>query len=156
MQNLAVLWRRVSMRALVTFGIILVVMSSASVAWACTANAVITPVSPQSGTAGTAVTVSGEAFSAGSPVEIRWGSATGLLLARALGSNFTVEITIPDARPGTYTLVAIDSSTQTARSGFFTLRRERSGLASSPLNRFVPWRPVLIPSEMTTAPPLKQ
>ena len=55
------------MRVLVPFGIMLVAVGSASVAWACTPASGISGVSPSSGPAGTAVTVTGEGYSAGGP-----------------------------------------------------------------------------------------
>lgn len=89
-------------------------------AWACTPNAVVTPLTPQSGHAGTSVTVTGDTFSNG-VVDVHWGSATGHLLGSTTGPNFSVTVRIPDARPGIYAVVAVDRQTQTARSAFFEL-----------------------------------
>lgn len=90
-------------------------------AWACTAASTVSGVSPSSGPAGTTVTVTGNGYSAGGPVEIRWGSPTGLELATATGPNFAATVTIPGARAGTYLLVAVDQETGIAQSGPFTL-----------------------------------
>lgn len=105
-------------RLAIAFGVATMVLGGAAAAWACTPNADIASVSPQKGPAGTAVTISGEAYSNGA-VEIRWGSATGLELATVTGPNFTTTVTIPGANPGLYSLVAVDRQTGTPRSGFF-------------------------------------
>ena len=124
------------MRVLVPFGIMLVAVGSASVAWACTPSSTLSGVSPSSGPAGTAVTVTGEGYSAGGPVDIRWGSATGLLLASTQGANFSVEVTIPNAREGNYALVAIDLTTGQARSGIFALGPGSASPPSQPTESF--------------------
>lgn len=117
--NVAVSWRRLVTRALLPFGIILVALSS-TMAFAHDHDVVIS-FTPDSGPAGTTVTASGSGFSSGGQVQIRWGSTTGLLLASATGSAFSVEITIPEAPSGHYSVVFIDMQTQRARSGSFGL-----------------------------------
>ena len=108
-------------RLAIAFGVVTMVLGGAAVAWACTAASNVSGVFPSSGPAGTAVTVTGEGYSAGGPVEIRWGSETGLELATATGPNFAATVTIPGARAGSYALVVIDKTTGQTRSGFFTL-----------------------------------
>ena len=67
---------------------------TASVAWACTEQAYIS-ISPNSGPAGTEVTVVGRQFQDG-PVAIYWNSAGGPKLGEAPGPNFTTAVRIPD------------------------------------------------------------
>ena len=75
-----------------------------AVVFACTANATIGGVNPSVGPAGARVTVSGQSFAQG-PVEVRWGTDAGPLLARTTGPDFAVGITVPNATPGWYYVV---------------------------------------------------
>ena len=90
------------------------VVAGASLAWACSQQAVLESVSPSSGAPGTQVTVTGSAFfrtqstsTASKTVEIHWNWAGGPLLATAEGPSFSERITIPYAPPGTYLIVAV-------------------------------------------------
>jgi hypothetical protein len=90
------------------------------------------------------VTVEGNLFYSDQTVEIRWGSATGPLLATATGSNFSTKVTIPSAPPGFGYIVATGSDpagqvTSRAARDFEVLPpprlslRSQSGLADSPV-----------------------
>jgi len=83
----------------------------ASVAWACTPQATI-GVQPAAALSGSAVAVEGADFSSGGPVEIRWNSASGPLLATATGPEFSADIRIPDVPPGVYTVLAVGRDQQ--------------------------------------------
>jgi hypothetical protein len=74
-------------------------------AWGCTPQAAIT-LQPAAAVAGGQVAVSGSSFVDG-PVEIRWGSASGAVIATGHGPSFTATATIPRAAPGTYYVVAV-------------------------------------------------
>ena len=82
-------------------GVLAVVLASVSVAWACVPQGSLS-LAPESGTAGSTVTAKASGFSAGSTVEIRWGSKTGPLLATGTGASFSTPITIPAAPPGVH------------------------------------------------------
>jgi hypothetical protein len=84
--------------------VVALVLTSASLAWACLPQAIYT-VSPSKGASGTTATASGSGFPAG-PVQIRWESSTGQVLATAVGPNFSVSITIPADTPGTHYVIA--------------------------------------------------
>ncbi len=94
--------------------VLLAAVTLAALAWACVPTARVT-VSPQSGPAGTQVTVTGTGFTAG-PVTLRWND-DGPELGRAeaveadpnQGAQFTARVTIPNAPPGCYTIVATSS-----------------------------------------------
>ncbi len=88
------LGRRVLLGSIV---VVSVVLTAVSLAWA----APVFSVSPQKGPAGTTVQATGSGFPPG-PVEIRWGSHHGTLLETASGPDFSVQVTIPPAAPGTY------------------------------------------------------
>jgi hypothetical protein len=90
------------------FGVLAVSLTWAALAWACHPAASIS-LSPSSGSAGTSVTVSGNTFRAGAPVQITWNGATGQPLATATASpsgSFQTTITIPNAPADVYTIVA--------------------------------------------------
>ncbi|PLS76464.1 MAG: hypothetical protein CYG61_01885 [Actinobacteria bacterium] len=85
-----------------------IVLSIASVVWACSPQCTIELIGPNSGPAGTEVTITGARFIG--PVEIRWDSDTGPLLGEAPNygdRGFTVRVTIPQAQPRTYSIVAV-------------------------------------------------
>lgn len=67
---------------------------------------------PESGRAGAPVLVDGGEFEPDGPVKIRWGSATGPLLASASGPTFSTAVTIPDVSPGPYTVLALEYDNQ--------------------------------------------
>jgi hypothetical protein len=94
-------------------GVVAIVLSIASVAWACSPQCTIELMGPNSGPAGTEVTITGARFIG--PVEIRWGSETGPLLGEAPNyddKGFTVRVTIPQAQPGVYMIVAVTKKKQ--------------------------------------------
>lgn len=79
----------------------------ASLAWACTAQLGFR-VEPGGAVAGAAVAAKGD--NATGPVEIRWNSVDGALLAKAdvtSGGTYAAGFTVPDAAPGVYTVVAL-------------------------------------------------
>lgn len=77
--------------------------SSAAVAWACTASSYV-DLGATSGHPGDTVAVTGSAF-INAPVEVHWNGTNGPLLGTGQGPGpTTVNVTIPDAPPGTYYL----------------------------------------------------
>jgi len=98
-------------------GVGICTLTAASVAWACTAGGYVT-VNPTSGVAGATVNVSGSGFMAPSqeaevgPVQIRWNSTSGPLLATAGGPSFSIDVVIPEkASPRTYYIVGVQRAT---------------------------------------------
>ena len=88
------------------------VVLAGSAAWACSpARGAAISSQPQSGLAGTQVSISGAEFSAASAgkslVEIRWNGVDGTLLAQVAGPDFTQTITIPNVASNVYTINAI-------------------------------------------------
>jgi mannan endo-1,4-beta-mannosidase len=73
-------------------------------------------VSPDNGTPGVKITVTGEGFTAKAPAQITWdGSATGMPIASASGRGaFRVSLKIPTATVGTHTLGAVQQSSAAA------------------------------------------
>lgn len=92
-------------------GLLLAVSS----AWACT-NLATLNLSQAAGTSGQPITLTGSSFKYATPdaipVIVHWGSADGPVLATVnpdnLG-NISAAITVPDAQPGYYTLVAVQT-----------------------------------------------
>lgn len=75
-------------------------------AWACTASAEVSAM-PSSGAAGSQTTVTGYRFDTSTPVEVRWDTRSGPVLATVNGPNFSVAVTIPaSAQVGDYVIVA--------------------------------------------------
>ncbi len=80
------------------------VVSTAALAWACTAQSYLHPVKPSAGPAGTSITLSGFATE---PLEIRWNSDQGPVLGKAPQGRFSMTATVPqDAPAGNYFLSA--------------------------------------------------
>lgn len=84
----------------------------AASAWACT-NLATLNLSQAAGTSGQPITLTGSSFKVATgdpiPVIVHWGSATGPVLASVApdpNGNISASITIPDAQPGYYTMVA--------------------------------------------------
>ncbi len=95
-------------RALIaSLGLVAVVLSAASLAWACVPQADSFSVSPSSGPAGTKATVTGRGFPSGALFEIHWDSKDGPLLASVMGPDFSVPVTIPSAAPGVHYVTAV-------------------------------------------------
>ncbi len=91
---------------------------AASSAWACT-NLATLNLSNAAGTSGQSITVTGSSFSVASatapatPVVLHWNGATGPVLATVTPDatgNISATVTIPDAQPGYYVLVATQQS----------------------------------------------
>ena len=59
---------------------------------------------------GTNVSVRGSNFAPGAPVEVRWGSPHGPLLATAIGGDFATQVTIPEVAPGLYSIDTTDNT----------------------------------------------
>ena len=76
----------------------------AAVAWACVPQATVS-IQPTSGPSGTQATMSGSGW-ADRPVELRWGTARGPLLAETRGPSFSVPVTIPQAADGVHQVMA--------------------------------------------------
>lgn len=89
-------------------------MTAVSVAWACTPGGNV-DVNPGSGLAGSSARVSGSGFvaegeagAAAAPVQIRWNSTGGPVLATATAPSFSTAVTIPEgAAARTYYVVAV-------------------------------------------------
>lgn len=89
-------------------------MTAVSVAWACTPGGNVN-VNPGSGLAGSTARVSGSGFvaegeagAAAAPVQIRWNSTSGPVLATASAPSFSTAVTIPEgAAARTYYVVAV-------------------------------------------------
>ena len=109
-------------KPLVILGVVGLVLSVASYAWACSPGADLsatgsgtTSSGTPSGPSGSRATIKGAGFASG-PVEIRWNSVSGPELARPNGPSFTIGVTVPEASPGTYYFVAL----QRDRAGSMT------------------------------------
>ena len=101
-----------ALRRLFVLGICLLVplVCAVSVAWACTGPGFGVPASsmavePGSGVAGTTTTVKGKSFGSG-PVEIRWDSTGGPLLASTTGPDFSTSVRVPNAPSGEHKFFA--------------------------------------------------
>lgn len=106
--------RTVRRWVLAATGVTALGLGGATFAWACTSQPVTffgSADGAASGPAGQPVTVRGENWVDARPVEIRWNSATGTVLAstpQAMGPSFSSSITIPsEARPGIHTIYFI-------------------------------------------------
>lgn len=78
----------------------------ASVAWACVPSSHFW-AEKDYGPAGSAARLQGTGFTAGQAVEIRWGSAEGLLLATAPAPDFDVTVAVPSVADGLYVIYAV-------------------------------------------------
>lgn len=91
----------------------------ASVAWACTPQSTIYPLTPGAAPPREKVTVAGELLQPG-PAEVRWNSLDGPKLAVVERANadqtFSVEATLPDAAPGVYYLLLVSGEKGVARA----------------------------------------
>ena len=75
-----------------------------AVAWACSAQSEL-QVSVNAGAALSTTTVNGVGFAPG-PIQLRWNSLSGPVLATVSGPRFSTRVTIPDAAPNVYYIVA--------------------------------------------------
>jgi hypothetical protein len=80
-------------------------MFLASYAYACVPQAVVMVGQPGAGVPGDKLGVRGLRFSG--TVELRWNAFDGPLLGTVTGPDFTTDITLPDASPGVYVVVAL-------------------------------------------------
>lgn len=87
------------------FGSVVAVLAWAGVAFACTAVAGVEVVGSR-GTPGSQTVVEGRRFEPG-PVQLRWNTADGPLLATATGPEFSVPVTVPDAPDGVAFVIAV-------------------------------------------------
>lgn len=120
--------------ALGGFGLMAALMAGAAFAWACTANATIS-LSPDRGPVGTEVTVTGAQFQPGAPVEIRWGSETGEVVAQTsvdAKGDFRTSFAVPEyPEDEAYTVVAL--SRYTTPSGVeMTARAPKQFIVTGP------------------------
>ncbi len=78
-------------------------------AWACVPQARLVMLSPMaSGPAGARITVEGVGFDAPpNRIDVRWNSATGPQLGEASGPTFSLDVTIPPAGPGLYSIIVL-------------------------------------------------
>ena len=105
---------RAGMAGLATAGALVV---AAGVSWACTPQASVV-TSPGTASAGSTVTVTGGSFYSGAgygAVEVRWDG--GVLLASAPGPSFSLQVQVPNAPPGVYSVVAQQKDAQGAVAG---------------------------------------
>lgn len=123
---------------LVAFSVVVAAVVATSVAWACTAQVGIAPVTPLGGPPGTKVAVKGTSTLPG-PVEIRWNGVKGSLLATALAdqgehrSDFSAEVTVPPAPPGVYSLLVVPAgSTAGVGRAAFRVLPSTQGAAAAP------------------------
>ncbi|HVE47464.1 MAG TPA: hypothetical protein VNA57_12060 [Acidimicrobiales bacterium] len=104
---------KVQRRALgVAVGIAGGIMGIAGLAWACTPQATTQSITPGAAPPGAEVTLTSEnGYPSAAPVEIRWNSSEGPLLATAAGSgSFSVRFTVPDVHPDIYYVVGVQRS----------------------------------------------
>jgi len=107
----------------VGFSALALIIVAGSFAWACTPQARLQIIPPAAGPSRTQITVSGVSGSnEPAPVEIRWNSATGPTLASVPAKGgweaFQGQITIPDASPDVYYLVAVVGGQGVARAAY--------------------------------------
>jgi hypothetical protein len=100
---------------MVVMGLLAPGVVAVGLAYACTPQANIH--TDTSGVAGTRVLVSGDEFAPAGRVDIHWGSTTGPVLATATGPSFRTSVTIPEAPPGVYTIVALGLDAANAVAG---------------------------------------
>ena len=99
--------------SVLAFGAVLVPLVAVSMAYACSVLSTLA-VEPGTGAAGTTVAGTGRSFSrveVGNvePVAVRWGTTDGPLLWSGrpdAGGNIAFSFVVPDAAPGSYTIVA--------------------------------------------------
>lgn len=86
--------------------VLLVLGVGLSPAFACAPQPLISLDPRASSGSGAAVGLDGLRFSVG-PVEVRWNTVDGPLLATATGPDFHADVRIPEAPPGLYALVVL-------------------------------------------------
>lgn len=100
--------RRVFRRLLAFSGLFLVLAAIASAAWACVPQPLVTVTPQASGPSGSQVTV--EAHAINGLAEVRWSAVDGPQLGTAMGPNFAIEVTIPEAPAGLYAIIVVERS----------------------------------------------
>lgn len=105
-------------------------LGTASVVWACTAQPRIFSLGPQVGPVGLQIMLEGQAAGApvgvaqgasGVPVEVRWNSLDGPKIGEGVtdfSGNFAVSARIPGAEPGIYFLIVKAGDAGVVRSPF--------------------------------------
>lgn len=75
-------------------------------AFACTPTAGVYTVASATATPGSTIEVAGHDIPSNAPVEIRWNSVRGKVIAAATPANgaFSVPVQVPDVAPGVYAL----------------------------------------------------
>lgn len=114
----------------------------ANLAWACTPSASVA-VDPGRGSAGEPTTFRGSGFP-DRPVELRWDSASGPLLATATGPSFSVSVTVPRVAPGIYTILAVprtDGTPYAARVAFTVTGAGQAAGGGPPEDQYAPSEP---------------
>lgn len=122
-------------------GALVALLTAGSFAWACSPSGNVS-VDPDSGAAGSTVTVSGGGFETPTaadevPIEIRWNSTSGRVLGGAVGPDFSVSVTIPSNASGrTHYIVAVqrksDGSITRQATAPFTVTTTAPAEASQP------------------------
>lgn len=95
------------------------VICVAGMAFACTvAPQVSYSLYPESAAPDQTVTVEGKAVNSREPVDIRWNSAKGPILATAVAINgaFSVPVTIPEVANGVYSLMLVTTDAGVGRT----------------------------------------
>ncbi|HVL93437.1 MAG TPA: hypothetical protein VM264_08835 [Acidimicrobiales bacterium] len=129
-------------------------LAGAAAGWACTGQGTI-GLSPAKGPAGATVRVDGTGFGANA-VDIRWGSASGPLLGTATNGTFSVNVTVPQAGPGVYYVVAVPQETEANRRApapaAFRVEAPAAPAAEAVPPAAAPPQPVAPPAEPAPAP----
>jgi large repetitive protein len=82
---------------------------------------ILASMHPDSGPAGTRVTVSGSGFYAGETVRVLWDDKTAIGRATSSASGtFTCKVTIPSAKPGTHVVLAAGNRSERAGAAALT------------------------------------
>ena len=126
----------------------------AAASFACSPAVGSSSLTPDAGASGSRVLVEGWGYTA--PVEIRWGSATGPLLAQATpdGNRISQRVTIPASEPGFYSVVVVGYDSVTNQSFRSSSTFHVTGAAAAATDP-VPAEPALpdpAPAASTAAP----
>lgn len=95
-------------RSLLKITPLALVLLAATAAWACTAVPSVS-MGLRSGPAGMHIPLDGTGF-APAAVEIRWNSPEGPIVGGAMGPDFSTSFAAPQAEPGIYYVVAIQTA----------------------------------------------
>jgi len=97
------------------------VLVLASFAWACTNQARIITLNSISGAPSAVLAISGNRVPASSSVEVRWDALNGPKIGSAIADqagNFATQVSVPEVKPGIYTIVASAGEFAVARTAF--------------------------------------